>query len=62
MTDERIEIRIMELEDEIRDLLRQLPRPLRFLVYLYMRYIDREDRNELKRLFDLRTGLEVFDD
>ena len=62
MTDERIEIRIMELEDEIRDLLRQLPRPLRFLVYLYMRYIDREDKNELKRLFDLRTGLEVFDD
>ncbi len=62
MTDERIEIRIMELEDEIRDLLRQLPRPLRFLVYLYMRYIDREDRDELKRLFDLRTGLEVFDD
>ncbi len=62
MTDERIEIKIMELEDEIRDLLRQLPRPIRFLVYLYMRYIDREDRDELKRLFDLRTGLEVFDD
>ncbi len=62
MTDERIEIKIMELEDEIRDLLRQLPRPLRFLVYLYMRYIEREDKDELKRLFDLRTGLEVFDD
>lgn len=62
MNDERIEIRIMELEDEIRDLLRQLPRPLRFLVYLYMRYVDHQDREELKRLFDLRTGLEVFDD
>ena len=62
MTDEQIEIKIMELEDEIRDLLRQLPRPIRFIVYLYMRFIKRADRNELKRLFDLRTGLEVFDE
>ena len=62
MTDEEIEIRLMELEDEIRGLLRQLPRPIRFLVYLYMRYIDHENRDELKRLFDLRIGLEVFDE
>ncbi len=62
MTDERIEIKVMELEDEIRGLLRQLPRPLRFLVYLYLRYIEHEDRDALKRLFNLRTGLEVFDD
>ena len=62
MTDERIEIKLMELEDDIRGLLRQLPRPIRFLVYLYMRYINHEDKDELKRLFDLRIGLEIFDE
>ena len=62
MTDERIEIKIMKLEDEIRILLCQLPRPIRFLLKLYMRHIKREDIDELQRIFDLSIGLEVFDD
>jgi hypothetical protein len=51
LTDERIEIQIMKLEDEIVNDLRQLPKWVRVVLYFWMRYVDGGERDELLPLF-----------
>ena len=49
---EVIEIQIMKLENDIRRDLAELPKWARLLVYLWLRYVDKHDRDELLKLFD----------
>ncbi len=51
MAIERIEIQIMNLEDEIKEDLAEFPSWIRFLLYWYLRWKEPEERDDLDRLF-----------